>query len=485
MTNRPSRRGFRDSWMVRAILLATIALAIPAMGSGADHASANTAWSVASPSELDVDPEPLERLRVDLRAGVLQNMHSVVLIKDGRLVFEEYVNGYDRDRLQYTASISKSVGSLLFGIAIDRGLLPSLDDGILDMTLAELLPEYRSVIEQDPRKASVTLHHVLSMTAGLQWDEESHPYSDPRNDWNRASHSDDPVRFVLECPVEAEPGSVFEYNGGLSIILSYLIERESNLKADEFAEGALFGPLGISDLRWERLQSGLTDTDGGLHMRPRDMARIGQMTLDGGVWHGVSVISQDWVEASTRAYIENDNSPDYGYQWWCGDFHHHGKTDFSYLASGHGGQTIFVFPDLRAVVVISQEVFDNPMGSLSGLAILNRYVLPAVDPDSRPATAVELPSQMLARYAGTYEAGPVSLIVTLTDTGLHAQGSDGTSTDLVPLGGHAFRGTLLGLLDLWFEFAEGHEGEIEQLTSRFGFRETVMVKRLVGTGREE
>ncbi|MBD3348992.1 MAG: serine hydrolase [Candidatus Eisenbacteria bacterium] len=476
MTIRSKRRGFRHPWVFAAIMCAALPLSFPTASPAADDAAGGEPWRVAPPEELGVDPRPLERLREDLRVGRLQNMHSVVLIKDGTLVFEEYVEGFGRDRLQYTASISKSVGSVVFGIALDRDLLSGLDDGVLDMTLVELFPEYRSVIEEDPDKALITLHHVLSMTAGLEWDEESHPYSDPRNDWNRASRSDDPVRFVLERPVVAQPGSEFEYNGGLSILLSYLVEREAERKADEFARDVLFGPLGIQDLRWERLPSGLTDTDGGLHLRPRDLARLGQLMLDGGTWRDEKVVSDEWVEISTRRHVENRNSPDYGYQWWCGDLHHHGRADYCYLASGHGGQAVFVFPDFGIVLVVCQEVFENPMGSLNGLAILNRYVLPAVDPASRPAATVDLPSRFLDRYVGTYELGPVSLTVSRTEDRLDARGSDGTSTELVSLGGHVFRGTLLGLLDVRYEFEAGADGEIEQVVATFGFRESVMAK---------
>ncbi|MGD9402636.1 MAG: serine hydrolase [bacterium] len=430
-----------------------------------------------SPGDAGVDQQPLSRLAEDIREGRLGSIHSIVLVKDGEMVYEDYYNGYDRDRLQYTASISKSVGSILFGMAMDQGLLPGIDEGALEMSLSEILPEYRSVIEKDAAKSALTLHHVLSMTAGLEWDEQSYPYSDPHNDWNKASRSDDPVRFVLERPVVTEPGTEFEYNGGLSIILSYLIENASGRKADEFAEEYLFGPLGIEEVRWDRLPSGLTDTDGGLHMRPRDMAKIGMLYLNGGIREGEQVVSRSWVEVSTRVHIENDNSPDYGYQWWCGDFHHHGKTDFTFLASGHGGQTVFVFPAFEAVAVIAQEVFDNPMGPMNGLAILNRYILPAIDPESKPAEAATLSQAELDLYTGIYETPQVSLTVTREDDTLHAQGSDGTSMVLVPLGDHSFRGVLLGLIDIHLEFEPGADGGIERLTSSFGFRETVMDKR--------
>ena len=468
----------RSMFTLVTVLVLMATTVVQAFCASADETPQADEKRSVSLEEAGVNQEPLSRLAEDIRENRLSNIHSVVLVKEGALLFEEYCNDYDRDQLQYTASISKSVGSILFGMSMDQGLLPGIDEGALQMTLSEVLPEYRSVIAKDPRKSVLTLHHVLSMTAGLEWDEQSHPYSDPRNDWNKASRSDDPVRFVLERPVVVEPGAEFEYNGGLSIILSYMIENACGKKADEFAEEYLFGPLDIGDFRWDRLPSGLTDTDGGLHMRPRDMAKIGMLCLSGGVWEGKRIVSRRWLDLSTSVHIENDNSPDYGYQWWCGNFHHHGKTDFTFLASGHGGQAIFAFPAFNAVIVIAQEVFDNPMGAMNGLAILNRYILPAIDPESKPAEAKTLSRRELDTYTGTYESPQVSLTVTREGDALNAQGSDGTSMVLVPLGDHSFKGILFGLIDIRLEFQPGVDGNIDQVTSSFGFRETVMNKRL-------
>ncbi len=269
------------------------------------------------------------------------------------------------------------------------------------------------VKRDDPAKADLTLHHVLSMSAGLEW-----------------------------------------------------------------AEDVLFGPLRIDHVRWDRLPCGLTDTDGGLYLRPRDMAKVGQTYLDGGTWRGEQVVPSRWVELSTRTHVETPNAPDYGYQWWCGDFRHHGRTDRAFLASGHGGQTIFVLPAFEAVVVVSQGVFRNPMGPLKGLAILNRHVLPAIDPHSRALPTVRLAVEDLDRYVGVFDAGAVSMTITRRDEVLHVEGSDGTTMDLVPLGNDRFRGTLFDLLDMRLEFEADAEGNVRGLTASFGFRESVLSKRI-------
>ena len=134
-----------------------------------------------------LDPAPLERLRAAADGGLLQNLHAILVVRDGKLVFEEYYGGFEPDTRQYTASVSKSVGSILLGIAMDRGLLPGLDDGILDEPLLGLLPEYEDELTDDPRKRQILLRHALSMSGGLEWDERTYPYGDLRNDWTRAS----------------------------------------------------------------------------------------------------------------------------------------------------------------------------------------------------------------------------------------------------------------------------------------------------------
>jgi CubicO group peptidase (beta-lactamase class C family) len=366
-------------------------------------AQGTSEWELAEAQSVAMDSALLEQLRTHARESAFPNIHAILIVRHGTLVFEEYFNGFERETRQFTASVSKSVGSVLLGIAIDRGLLPELAERGVETPLRDALPEYADLLAE-PEKRDLTLRHVLTMSAGLEWDEQSHPYSDPRNDWIRASRSDDPVGFVLRRPVVTEPGTVFNYNGGLSITLAHLVERGAGVGADRFAEQYLFGPLGITDYVWEHLPNGMTDTDGGLHLRPRDMAKLGQLYLDGGVWRGTRVVSQSWVRESTREHIVTEGQPNYGYQWWCGDFHFGDRAAFTYFASGHGGQKIYVFPDLDLVVVLTHAVFDNPMGELHNSAILARYVLAAATGKAPQPDPVRLDSVALARYVGEYAA---------------------------------------------------------------------------------
>jgi CubicO group peptidase (beta-lactamase class C family) len=443
------------------------------------------AGRTVSPREAGLDPAPLDRLRSDAAEGAYANLHAILIVKGGTLVFEEYYNGFDRDTRQYTASISKSVGSILVGIAMDRGLLPGLEQGGVDRPVLELLPEYEDILWADPIKRRLLLRHVLTMSAGLEWDETSYPYDDPRNDWVSARDRDDPVEFTLRKRLIAEPGAEFVYNGGLSILLSYLVEKNSGMSASEFAERHLFSPLGIEDFEWERLDGGLTDTDGGLHMRPRDLAKLGLLYLNGGEWAGSRIVSEAWVEESTREHLVNEGSPNYGFQWWCGDFHYAGRSAYAFLASGHGGQTIFVFPAFDLLVVLTHEVFDNPMGQLHDTSILTRYVLPAadsalhasggeLDPEASGAseTPIEADAAALARYAGLYSAGQEELRVEYRDGRLYANAEGAPEMRMIPLGDTRFRATALDLIDVRFNFDVDDRGVVRGLRAAWGFNDT-------------
>ena len=429
-------------------------------------------WTTASPGDVGLDPEPLESMRISAHEGAFQNLHSVLVVRNGTLVFEEYFGEFGAETLQYTASVSKSVGSILLGVAMDDGLMPGLDDGILESSLADVLPEYAEALSDDPRKQIILLRHALSMSGGLEWDEQTYPYSDARNDWIRASQSDDPVGFALSRPVVAPPGSVFNYNGGYSILVSYLVQRAAGMTAEGFAADRLFGPLGIETWEWEALRSGLTDTDGGLHLRPRDMAKLGQLFLNGGTWNGERVVSRGWVDASARLHFDSDGMPDYGLQWWRGAHHYADRSAFTYFASGHGGQRIHVFPELDLVVVITQQVFDNPFADLNALAILARHVLPAADPAGRFPEPVAVSSEELGRYAGRYVDDGEEVRVWFENDLLLAEAEGAPTLELTAVGDTRFAATVAGLLDIFFEFRVDAAGAVEGLRTTFGFDES-------------
>lgn len=344
-------------------------------------------WEIGDAASAGLDTASIRNMLGKVEDGTYKNIHSILLVRNGKLVVEEYFSGHEEDGRpqmyqQNTRhgihSATKSVNSILIGIAIDRHLISGVD-----AKLSELFPEYAGILAASGKDA-IRLKHLLSMTAGLSWDEESHPYTDPRNDHVAMNRSADPIRYVLTRPLVTQPGTKFAYSSGISIVLGELIHKVSGLRADKFAERYLFNPLGITDYVWLKYPNGVIQTGGGLYLRPRDMARIGYLFLNGGRWNGAQIVSEGWVRESTT-----QQAPDgaYGYQWWLGHLRAGVQTVATYAAQGRGGQYILVFPNLKLVAVFTcwndgAELREQPID------MLQRFVLPSLiapNPESNKA----------------------------------------------------------------------------------------------------
>ena len=432
----------------------------------------------SSAEDVGINPMLISRLIHDMQEGRFPNLHSLIVVKDSKIVVEEYFGQFDAKTKHITASVTKSVGSILIGIAIDRGLLSGLDDGILDMRLSELFPEYQVTLDADPRKADIRFRHILTMSAGFEWDELTYPYNDQRNDWVRVRDAQEPARLMLEQRVAHNPGKVFNYSGGLSMLLAYLIERETEMGAAAFAKRYLFEPLGISDYDWRNLTGGLIDFPGGLSMRPRDMAKIGQLYLNGGRWNGEFIVSKDWVTESTREHIINVDSPNYGFQWWCGKFYYRDRSVYLYMASGHGGQKIFVVPDFNLVVVITHQDFDNPAGEMHNTAIMSRYILPALDPCKPREVPVKLDVETLSRFVGAYASSNDKFKIDIHNGRLKVTTQNTESMYLVPISRTRFRGTVQDLIDVEFVFDITDDGKVQGGWASYVFTKDSFVRVL-------
>jgi CubicO group peptidase (beta-lactamase class C family) len=375
----------------RAIpLVVTLTLLVAQLAAGQTRPSAGVektkdGWEPAWPADEKLDAAMVSAMLERVRGGAYRNVHSVIIARNGKLVVEEYFPRTEGDRREQalrraspveSTSATKSVTSMLIGIAIDRGLIRSADE-----RLATFFPEYADAFAADPGRAKITLKDLLTMTAGLAWDEWTLPYTDPRNDHIAMVRSDDPIRYVLERPVVAAPGETFAYNSGLSIILGQVIFKVSGLRADRFADRHLFEPLGITDFYWLKYPDDIVQAGGGLYVRPRDMAKLGQLFLDGGRWNGKQVISEAWVKASVTPHVgaakidPAAKATGYGYQWWLGSFRVGDRDVPSYGARGRGGQFIIVLPDQQMVVVFTSPP-DNPL-MFQPLDIVRRDILPA------------------------------------------------------------------------------------------------------------
>jgi CubicO group peptidase (beta-lactamase class C family) len=344
-------------------------------------------WATATLNEVGMAEEPVDELLSLLAQGQVPNLNGLLVIKDGKLVLEVYYPGdditidgglsfarkdFDRDTLHCQASVSKSITSLAFGIAVDQGII-----GDLDERMFASFPEYAD--SSDPVRGEITLRQMLTMTTGVSWDE-SDPYDDSRNDLNQMYFSPDPVRFMLEKPLDAMPGETFIYNCGVTNLLGEILNRKTGTPLAEFAGEELFAPLGITTYEWLTFPNApeMAVASSLLYLRPRDMAKIGQMILQQGAWDGRQVVSAEWIESSAAEAVpvSMDLGPSieptgYGYQWWRGTFAN-GDTEAVY-ASGWGGQFIFIMPNLSTVVVLTGSNYGRSDSAV--LELVNRYVL--------------------------------------------------------------------------------------------------------------
>jgi CubicO group peptidase (beta-lactamase class C family) len=417
------------------------------------------------PADEGVDPAKIEEMLGEIREGDLGYLDSVLLVKNGKIILEEYFHGYEPGRLHDTASVTKSVTSALIGIAIEQGAIEGVDQPI-----ADLLPEYAGLINSDPEKRGLQLKHILTMSSGLAWDEESFPYSHAQNDCYQMKFSGDAPGFALERPIIHEPGSNFQYACANTMLLSAIIEANTGLGADEYAEEHLFRPLGISNYAWDHYGDGLTETEGGLSLVPVDMAKIGYLFLNQGSWNGTQIINPGWIEESTGPHIATGSlGAEYGYQWWRIEGIVAGQEVEAFFASGLGGQNIFVLPALDLVVVFTAPL-DTPDGNLQNTLVLQDYILPAVLPPAEALQAIRLPSEHLDNFVGTYESdqGPEEFDLVRDGDALSIQVGSGEKIGLSAVSETLFFGSTPELGDFHLQFIEDESGEIAGGVMRFG-----------------
>jgi CubicO group peptidase (beta-lactamase class C family) len=366
-------------------LLIALLVACPAMAETCGKPQdLQDGWSIAAPEEVGLDGPSLCGLDTFLDQWPRRNIHAVVVTRRGKLVFERYFAG-DDDRWVVSSdfvsfsptekhdirSISKSVTALLVGIALSEGKFPPLDTPVIDF-----FPEYAEL--RTPDKARITFRHLLTMSHGLAWDETV-AWNAPDNNERQMLEAMDPYRYVLEQPVALPPGILFNYNGGATTLLAGALAKATGLKVDDYAREKLFTPLGITDFEWLTFTgSNEVAAFGGLRLRPRDLAKIGQLMAADGLWNGKRVLPDGWVAESTRPRLNTDGLLYYGYQWWLGRSLLRGR-DLAWTAGyGNGGQRLFVVPELDLVIAINAAHYGSPLQGIIPFAILTRLVLPAL-----------------------------------------------------------------------------------------------------------
>jgi CubicO group peptidase (beta-lactamase class C family) len=354
--------------------IALLLLTVPACGGSSPAAPSTRSqltpvvstaeWPASAPDSQGVNAQSI----LDLVARVGRNEYgavsSLLLVRHGQLIVEEYF-GWSASRAHTVQSVTKSVTSLLAGMAVDRGRLSVADRAI------DFFPGYQPIANLDERKRAIMVGDLLTMRTGLDWSEGVYAGSplqqlnDCRCDW---------LRFILDWPMRDAPGTRWEYVSGGVILLGGIVGVASGERIDLFAADQLFGPLGIESAWWySGLPNGLPHSGGGLNLRPRDMAKLGQLVLDAGRWRGSQIVSESWIRESTQVRLANVRTfgpytADYGYLWWT-------LPRGIITASGAQGQWIFVVPAMNLVVVVTGESDAN---FLSGPDLLYKYVIPAV-----------------------------------------------------------------------------------------------------------
>ena len=306
-------------------------------------------WMRSIPAGQELDGELLDGLVAALRENEIRNIHSLLIVRNGRLVLEEYFNGHGAEELHELQSVSKSFTSALVGIAISRGEIEDVNQKVL-----VFFPKMDHIANVDARKRRMTLEDLLTMRSGTDYHERG-PGS-PHFELNSMSRGW--TKFILDRPMIAEPGTSFRYDSGAVILTSAILQARTGIHADAYAEKHLFAPLGIERARWYRNAEGHPHTGGGLHLRSLDMAKLGLLYLRKGRWEEKQILPASWVADSLSRQVELEGRRNrvvgYGYWWWVlppapGG---RGKQDI-YGAFGFKGQYIFVVPEHDTVVVVT------------------------------------------------------------------------------------------------------------------------------------
>ena len=328
-------------------------------------------WATDTPASQNLDAALLDRLTEAVQNGDFGAVHSVLIARNGVLVYEEYFRNATADGLHQVYSVTKSVTSALVGIAVAEGHINGVQTPLLDF-----FPEYQADLENTSDwKTQITLEDALNMQAGFQWDEWSTSYNSSSNPTAHLFRSDDWMKFMLDLPMTSQPGTRFTYNSGVTMLLSGIIKQATGQPTEAYARDKLFETLGIDSYSWQEGPHEITNTGWGLFLTPRDMARFGHLYLMNGLWGDGQLIPRSWIDVlDTPASMLNAGTG-YTYQWWLMASADAPQRFIPY-AEGYGGQFIFVIPALDMVVVSTARNFT---ATTDIRAILNQYVFPAVN----------------------------------------------------------------------------------------------------------
>jgi CubicO group peptidase (beta-lactamase class C family) len=342
-----------------------------ALTSGSDLPRATT-------QESQVVADRMRSLEQDVHDGKFVKIGSVLIARDGKLVYEHYFEG-DAGTLRDTRSATKSITDILVGIAIDEHKLHGVAAPVL-----QFFPDRRPE-NPDSRKDKITIEDFLTMSSPLECDD----WNDfSRGNEERMYTTEDWVRFTLDLPIRGYmkvPGAAapkygrrFSYCTAGAFMMSPILKAATSMDVDEYAQKKLFDPLGFQGAKWVYSPLGLAQTGGGLRLASIDLLKVAELYRNDGVWMGRRIVSADWVHASIAPHAQIDDQTEYGYFWWLKTFTAHGKAYPAYFMSGNGGNKVVVVPDLKTSVVITSTNYSTRGMHEQTEKILTDYALPAV-----------------------------------------------------------------------------------------------------------
>ncbi len=355
-------------------------------------------WAASTPEAEGLDAAVMDSIHADITNGKYGLIDEFLVIRHGKVVASHHYSQkydsiaehydtanhmynydhpewhpyYQRSNLHTLQSVTKSITSVALGIAMDEGKI-----GGVDIHPIELFTGYTQDFS-DPRRKAITLEDLLTMRSGIDWNEVG-SYENEENSCIIMEKSDAWVQYVLSRPMREDPGTKWDYNSGVSVLLGKLVGISTGMRVDKWTEEKLFNPLGIKNYFWKPTPDDEIDTEGGLYLSAQDLARIGYLFLHNGKWGDQQIVSERWVKQSTTPVVADINPADeksnsgYGYQWWVPSV-----KPFIYACNGYGGQFLMVAPEYDLVMVFNGWDIHYNNAPLDSYSALKDRIIPAV-----------------------------------------------------------------------------------------------------------
>jgi CubicO group peptidase (beta-lactamase class C family) len=346
----------------------------PVINLSAVHLSPLKPYNGFEISKESFDQNKIRELKANVEADVYKHITSIVVIKNGKILVEEYFNGANRDSIHDVRSVGKSFTSTLTGIAIHEGYLKSEDQLLKEFYDLKAFANYSS------EKDNVSIKQLLSMSSAFDGNDDD--FNSPGNEENMYPTTNW-VKFALDLHADAKKYTTqwHYFTGGL-ILLGDILNKSVPVNLESYADSRLFKPLGISNYKWQYTPQKVVNTAGGIKMNALDFAKYGQLYKNGGKWNGKQLIPAEWVTEtfSKQKKIPDRNEEYYGYLFWNKTYHVNGKDFETYYCAGNGGSKIFVFKDQPLVIVVTATAYGAVYAHPQVDQMMTKYILPAVLP---------------------------------------------------------------------------------------------------------